>query len=326
MYGQQQFSDEVVLKGDHYFMPFTKGEWTTRISSPFKNEMERIKEIISSWSGVNPPKGFKVDFYGDDKRLEITFAAYVKEDGERCVRTGADISIYINTPSEMFSIEVVDGIYIKPEKSGDFHGFQKISSKGFESVVITKEKMPLYMPVTREEYLKAMIVKADKEYPASERLDRSQVEKQVAEMEVAYRKLLEVDKTAAEEVRKGIDEIRKEVKAMSHDTADDYPSILRRELEHLSTKEKALPAFISTAAAEMYGSAAGLVPENMNQMADQLVKVNPEIEKLCSNNTVNMLILHMRYEAGEDGFHLADKKIRELLGNADIWKLILEGV
>ena len=326
-YCQEHFSDEPVMIDERYFLPESRGEVKYMLSGPWKAEIEKICSIISTWKGISPPKGFETMFSGISSSFELAFAAYIKEDGQKMTLSGPTITFSINNPADVFGMSVVDGIYVKPLENGCFQGFPKFSASRYETVVLTKLDTPLFIPVTREEYLKAMIAKAQKDYPESEKLTDTKVSKEIEEMERVYRQLLEVDKTAAEEVKKGIEEMKKELKNMVTKDEDYYPALLKKELDTMPEQERRLPAYYSLSAIDNRISVSGLVRVNENNNADTLVKVNPALEKILGQaKEARLLTIHIQQEPGEKGFRLADSKIRELMNNESIWRKIYESI
>lgn len=326
-YSQESYSDEPVLIDEHYFLPNSRGEVKNMLSGPWKTEIEKICSIISAWKGISPPKGFEALFSGISSSFELTFAAYIKEDGQKMTLSGPSITFSINNLADVFGMSVVDGIYIKPVENGYFHGFPKFSASRYETVVLTKLDDPLFVPVTREEYLKAMIARALKEYPESEKLTDTKVSKEIEEMERVYRQLLEVDKAAAEEVKKGIEEMKKELKNMVTKDEDYYPALLKKELDKMDEQERRLPAYYSLSAIDDKISVSGLVRVNDNKNADTLVKVNPALVNILGQTkSTRLLTIHFQQEPGEKGFRLADSKIRELMNNELIWRKIYESI
>ena len=326
-YSQESYSDEPVLIDEHYFLPNSRGEVKNMLSGPWKTEIEKICSIIYTWKGISPPKGFEAQFSGISSSFELTFSAYIKEDGQKMTLSGPSITFSINNPADIFGMSVVDGIYIKPVENGYFHGFPKFSASRYETVVLTKLDDPLFVPVTREEYLKAMIARALKEYPESEKLTDTKVSKEIEEMERVYRQLLEVDKAAAEEVKKGIEEMKKELKNMVTKDEDYYPALLKKELDKMDEQERRLPAYYSLSAIDDKISVSGLVRVNDNKNADTLVKVNPSLVNILGQTkSTRLLTIHFQQEPGEKGFRLADSKIRELMNNELIWRKIYESI
>lgn len=326
-YSQESYSDEPVLIDEHYFLPNSRGEVKNTLSGPWKTEIEKICSIIYTWKGISPPKGFEAQFSGISSSFELTFSAYIKEDGQKMTLSGPSITFSINNPADVFGMSVVDGIYIKPVKNGYFHGFPKFSASRYETVVLTKLDAPLFVPVTREEYLKAMIARAMKDYPESEKLTDAKISKDIEEMERVYRQLLEVDKVAAEEVKKGMEEMKKELKGMVTKDEEYYPALLKKELDRMSEQERRLPAYYSLSAIDNKISVSGLVRVNDNKNADTLVKVNPALEKILGQSkNARLLTIHFQQEPGEKGFRLADSKIRELMNNELIWRKIYESI
>lgn len=326
-YSQESYSDEPVMIDEFYFLPNSRGEVKNMLSGPWKAEIEKICSIISTWKGISPPKGFEAMFSGISSSFELTFAAYIKREGQRTTHSATSISFSINNPADICGMTVVDGIYIKPVECGFFQGFPKFSASGYETVVITKQKLPIFVPATREEFLNAMIAKAQKDYPQSEKFTESKASKEIEEMERVYRQLLEVDKVAAEEVKKGMEEMKKELKGMVTKDEEYYPALLKKELDRMSEQERRLPAYYSLSAIDNKISVSGLVRVNDNKNADTLVKVNPVLEKILGQSKSTMLLtIHFQQQPGEKGFRLADSKIRELMNNELIWKKIYESI
>ncbi len=326
-YCQEQYSDEEVMVDGFQFMPYSRGEVKYKLSGPWETEIERFSSIISTWKGISPPKGFEVVFSGINSSFEIIFAAYIKREEKRTTHSSTSILLSINNPAEICGMPLVEGIFIKPSESGYFYGFPRFSINNYDTFVITKLSIPIFVQATREEYLRALIAKAEKDYPESEKLTDSRISNSIEEIEKAYRQLLEVDKAAAEELKKGMEMMKKEAKGMVSNDDNYYPALLKKELDKMPENERKLPAYYSLSAIDQKISVSGLVRINDNKYADTLVKVNPALDRiLCNSKEARMLIVHIQHEPGELGFRLADSKIRELMNNELIWRKIYESI
>lgn len=328
------FSEKIVQNGDRSFLPYTAGEVERSISGPQKQTLEKLCAAITAWDSINPPQGIKVSCYGTGNHLEISFYAYLFEDGLRQTPGGPNLYMSVNTPDKLFGSPVAPGIYICPQKVTDFHGASVYQNGKQEVTVFTQKNIPLFIPVTQEEYLNALIREEEVKSQGTEK--DSGVEDVLREMENAYRELLKTDREAAEEFKKQMDEFRLDSKNQAGDIAATNPAqLLKDELAGLSVEERRSPAWYSPGAGESGNRLSGLVSSENQKWADALVKPNPALVDRSAGGQIQLLIVSWTmgddntnadkprlYDEGRKGFHLADNLMKELYNHAPVWQKI----
>ena len=344
VFAQQRppFSDKTVKTEDGVLlMPYTKGEVKKNISGNYKPIFEKICSIITAWDSINPPQGMQIDCFGYEKRLEIYFRNYVYADGQRFPEEGGPhLEISVNDPLSIVGRPVAPDIYLCPQQTADFQKYPIYSIGVGEVTVVTKAKIPLYVPVSQEEYLKTLIAEAEKnamkDSPTTSQ-DNDQATDQ--EMEKAYRKLLEIDKEAAENLKKEMLETKQQMlktkEEMKHENIDnppliDFVSMLKNELATMTDEEKKRNAY--------YGGEgiSQLMPYEQRQYGEALVKINPAMVQETAKSGIHLLVLSWSvsadnaadehkpylYNKGSKGYYHTDFLMSELYKNKEIWERI----
>lgn len=291
LFAQQRppFSDKTVKTEDGtLLMPYTKGEVEKNITGNYKPTFEKICSIITSWDSINPPQGMQIDCFGYEKRLEIYFRNYVYADGQRFPEEGGPhLEISVNDPLSMVGKPVASGIYLCPQKTADFHGYPVYRIGVGEVTVVTKTHIPLYVPVSQEEYLKTLIAEEEKNASKYSPLKSQDYQATLQEMEKAYQKLLETDKEAAKEFKQQMLDFEKEItKKPEAGQADTTPvSLLKKKLSAMTEEEKRLDAY--------YGGEdiSQLIPYEQRQYGDAMIKINPALIRETAKSGIHLLVL-----------------------------------
>lgn len=320
-------SDEVT------FLPHYKGEVVNKISDKPTSNASKVFSVLSSWQAFTAPQGFKLTAFGDNAHLELMAEPYLLQDGITFANGGASLNVFFNDPSKVFHSSVVADIYLKPEKVADFYGFPVYSNGTFEVTVIEKTHKPLFVPVTQEEYLKALIADEEKKQKSNgPTMSAAEYQKEV---DKTYRELLKTDKKAAAEFKKEMEGVAKEY-ATNLNQVPDIISSLKMELQKLSPQERQQQAYYALAAIEKYGNFSGLVPENDKEIGTPLVRPNYSlIEK--GKDTIQLMAMRWNlttvtaefqsaprlYTRRQDiGYELADNMLTDLYNNSTIWTRI----
>lgn len=335
----QLFSDQVVTIGDDNFMPYTRGVVEKQLEGDQKIMMEKIFDIISSWDSIQPPRGFKVDFYGSNHSIDISFSTYVNEENTKFVKGGPSFSIFINDPFPICGSAEVNDIFLLPVKVADFYGFPIYQNTRQEITVISKINEPLFLPVSRQEYLKELIyAEESKQKNAGNQTDNS-VEDILSEMEKSYSELLKIDPTEAGVFKISMDEFREDQKNEDAGAKPaDMLQMLKRELEEMPLSQRNNPAYYSIAAMEQFGNLSGLVPAEQATEEMALVRISPAFNQLKENTSaIKLLVISWNlgnhnsihdkprfYEGGLTGFMLADNKMAQLYNQQNIWESIFK--
>ena len=329
------FSDKKVEVDGRLFMPFTKGEVERKISGTHQPWFDEVCSIICSWDSITPPQGLKVACYGSDNALEIYFLPYLFEDGVRFAsESGPNLRIFVNSPFQMFGSPVVDGIFLCPKKRADFNGYPIYQNDRGEVTIVCKKSDPLFIPVSQEEYLRALIANEEKKAPQNINADNQAA---LREMERAYQELLKIDKEAAKEFKQHLDDFATDANNAGNGSGmPDMVTSLKNELSALSTEERSKQACYGGASAmERYHNASGLVRDGNSEDSEVLVKPNPALIDPSPANQIQLLVISWSvgdgenvdkprfYNEGGDGFNLADYLMSKLYNNQRIWSRIL---
>ncbi len=329
------FSEKKVEEDGRLFMPFTRGEIEKRISGSNQALFGEICSILCSWDSIAPPQGIKVSCYSDGYELEIRFLPYLFEEGERVtVGSGSSLTLSLNNPLQMLGSPLVEDIFLSPQKSADFHGFPIYRNDRHEVTIVSKKSVPLFIPVSQEEYLKKLIADEEKKNPGNSSTDTQTV---LREMEQAYQELLKSDKVAAKEFKQQMDEFRAEASASGE--GSDMPNVvtsLKKELSALTAAERVRQAcYGGISAMEAFHNLSGLVPEGSEVSGEPLVRANPALIDPSSANRIQLLTIRWLvgegenadkprfYNEGREGFSLADHLMSTLYANQKIWARIL---
>lgn len=337
---QNSFSEQTVTIGEDDFLPYCKGEIIKHISGEKALMMEKISDVIMSWDSLNPPQGFETSFYSGNSSLDITFAAYINEGGMKRTKSGAQLSIGINDPIKIFGTAVTDNIFLRPEKVAGFFGFPVYMNTDHEVTVITKNNTPLFVPVTREEYLKQLIrTEEQKQQNETGIQQKSDSELILVEMEKSYKELLKTDPDVASEFKTEIQKFRDDMKENQNtDVPAGYLSSLKEELKNLSPADRIKPAWYSIGAMEKYGNLSGLVTGSNGEEGTALVRMAPAYSGLINNeNIIKLLVIKWNvgsdnsisdkprlYEGGAKGFLLADYYMARIYHQQKIWNNIIK--
>jgi len=249
---QHPFSNEVVVDGyGNEAMPYARGEVIKRMdfSDPqvpdefqnrYKTTLYKITDVATGWNKLSPPQGFRASFhqtidiaYDDDiyesinndpapyyvSSLEIVFEPYFKsETGKPEVSpqgVSSVVTLSINNPYWLVGLPLINDIYVCPRKTSDFYGYPVYQTNRNEITVVSKKQIPLFIPVSQEEYLRAQMAFWENEM-AKNQEEQQNTENQLSiketfnaekaerlkNMEEAYNALLKYDKEAAEELKR----------------------------------------------------------------------------------------------------------------------------
>jgi len=336
---QNSYSDQTIAFGEDEFFPYTRGRILKNIEGENAAMMEQICRAIISWDSLNPPKGFEIRFNSSETVAQMAFLAYVMEGGLKTTKSGPTLNIYINDPVRILGSPVAENIFLQPEKVSDFYGCPVYRNTDNEVTVIYKARTPLFVPVTREEYLQQLIrtesARQGKEDRGQQKSDSEII---LEEMEKSYRDLLKVDPDAAAEFKIEIQKFRAD---MEKDQDAGAPvgllASLKAELEKLSPAERKQPALYSVGAFERYGNFSGLVPESGKETGAALVRLAPEYAGMTDNrDAIKILILSWNvgsdnaksdkprlFQGSPKGFQLADYHMARLYHQQKIWNSII---
>ena len=155
----QEYSNKPVTIDERTFLPYMKGKVVNRIA---KNDVncQKIFNILQSSEIISKPQGYKVDAYsdGNNSSLEVSLSPYWLDNQTIFSDLGSNMKIYLNDIKATWNslIKYTD-IYLAPVKVGDFMGYPIYKLIDDEKVMMYKGTAPRFLPVSREEYLTALI-------------------------------------------------------------------------------------------------------------------------------------------------------------------------
>ena len=324
-------SDEIILYRGERFMPFIDGpvEDYAESSAEFTKQQMRLvvqmRENIALASSFlkgcdlfHPPQGFKlvvrsntfppVEFHDNESlsgtlRFELYVTLVCNEKPCYDQKTDAWVSISFNDPGMLGHTHIMDDIWIQPRKVSDFYGqpVYRFNLSQREIVVATDGSNPVYLPVSREDFIMTLIahfndIIAEEERMAAMSLSKSTIlssrdsEKQYRrlEFEEAYSRLNRFDPLLARKLKNNYDETERRVREASSDsvriTLSQFLTMqvnvwkegvrkLRAELNAMSPSERRSQAHWSEAEAM---STSGLTPPG-HPGSNPVARINPAI-------------------------------------------------
>lgn len=373
---------EVVID-ERIFLPDSKGELTFEksIASDFSetypgessasclNYLNSVSEIISSWSGLRPPVGAKGRFFAylsDRISLSLSLSVYVKDGGERFpAGSSSGFTITVNNAGSIAGNPVVGDIIATPARVHEFHGYPVYQTNLGNIAVISPLAESAFIPCTREEYAKACLAREEEmlgvkmaafsqedneENPAEM---KAKMDESLKEMEETYKVLLKQDKKLAEDFRKSMEIMKKEVASIDFTPEPGFSKddamkaeldpvrkkimAIKAELAAMSDEERRAQAYLSEDISVQYGQGSGLVKAGVKE-GIPLSRPNPQLVKKGRPAHVPQL-LTIRWDIGNSsdgspwgfsgdasGFGLADKIISDLSNEAALWQRIFSQV
>ncbi|PKP38722.1 MAG: hypothetical protein CVT97_00415 [Bacteroidetes bacterium HGW-Bacteroidetes-14] len=373
---------EVVID-ERIFLPDSKGELTFEksVASDFSetypgessasclNYLNSVSEIISSWSGLRPPVGAKGRFFAylsDRISLSLSLSVYVKDGGERFPSgSSSGFTITVNNPGSIAGNPVVGDIIATPARVHEFHGYPVYQTNLGNIAVISPMAESAFIPCTREEYAKACLAREEEmlgvkmaafsqedneENPAEM---KAKMDESLKEMEETYKVLLKQDKKLAEDFRKSMEIMKKEVASIDFTPEPGFSKddamkaeldpvrkkimAIKAELAAMSDEERRAQAYLSEDISVQYGQGSGLVKAGVKE-GIPLSRPNPQLVKKGRPAHVPQL-LTIRWDIGNSsdgspwgfsgdasGFGLADKIISDLSNEAALWQRIFSQV
>lgn len=387
---QRGFSDTPVkYEGyDSRFFPFIKGKYEAHVNdflNSFNLEYDKrqesllegnLKKIISAFNKyepLNPPQGLDATLFAyaaanefppvSKTRLTGTIELFIMcyqedQEGKPATRheTSSVLALYINNPSFLVGSPILDDIYPCPIKTGDFYSYPINKTGKGEVTVLTNIKRPLYLPVSREDFINRTIAyfqkKIDEANGELKEKDSGLTPKQAFEAgkkqrlkdyNIAYGKLMKMDPKQADEYKKSFEQMERDLEEEIN-KSDDYSvskkdvinkgnsfleqtiSELHSELEALSPEERKQQAYYSVSGQDTHIS--GLVPADY-EGADALVRVNPNLlDSKRPQSDIQLIIVDWgalkprEYNDGKEAFNIENFFFAELSKNGTFWKSI----
>lgn len=376
-----EFSDEIVLYRGERFMPFIDGaleEYTIpstdftrqqlRMVGTMRDNIAEAADILKSCQIFHPPQGFKlviysqahppVDFHDNESlsgslRLEFFVTMVCNERPCYDKKSDATVTITFNDPTKLAAIHIMDDIWIQPRKISDFFGYPvyKLFNGRKEITVATNNEQPLYLPVSREDFIMTLIrhigkIIADDELLANLPhyretqlgLTETETEKRKADFEKAYTNLFRFDPLLARKLKDNFEQAERKLYEAKSDssviiTHTQYINMqlsvwregirkLRAELNAMSPSERRSQAHWSESETM---NTSGLTPPG-HPGSNPVARINPQLidnskpETDLQLFTIEWEVDTAPYANFKQGRSLQYHKLYELSQCGEVWE------
>jgi hypothetical protein len=326
------FSDEIILYRGERFMPFIDGaleEYTIpsadftrqqlRMVGTMRDKISEASSILKACQIFHPPQGFKlvihsqalppVDFHNNESlsgtlRIELFVTMVCNEKPCYDKKTDATVSITFNNPTRLVSTHIMDDIWLQPRRISDFFGrpVYRLLNDRREITVVSGHEIPLYLPVTREDFIMTLIrhfgeMITEDEYLAAQpqskeiELSFSDAEngKRKDNFEIAYNSMFRFDPLLARKLKENFHQAEQKLEEAKSDstiiiTESQYINMqlnvwregirkLRAELNAMSPSERRSQAHWSESETM---NTSGLTPPG-HPGSNPVARINPQI-------------------------------------------------
>jgi hypothetical protein len=181
------FSDEIVLYRGERFMPYIDGSIEVhssvheglsrqqqRLAPEMLDKVTAVAEILKYCPFLRPPQGIKVvikpavlppsEFNESTSligNLKLEFFVTMVCNEKPCYDkiTDASFTLAFNEPLNLAAVHIMDDIWVQPRKVSEFHGFPvyRLFNGRREATVVHANNIPLYLPVSREDFIMNLI-------------------------------------------------------------------------------------------------------------------------------------------------------------------------
>ncbi len=381
------FSDEIILYRGERFMPFIDGpveeysessaEFTRqqlRLVGPMRENLSAAAAVIKACAMFHPPQGFKlvvrsgiqppVEFHRNESlsgtlKLELFVTLVCNEKPCYDKTTDASVTLTFNNPGKLAGTHIMDDIWIQPRKVSEFLGFPvyRFPQAQQEVTIVSAENIPLYLPVTREDFIMTLIrhfsefIADDERYasmPASREtlLSASKADSLLrrADFEEAYKRMNRFDPLLARKLKDNYEEAEKRLALGRTDSSAVFSLSrfltmqvnvwqegirkLRAELNAMNPSERRSQAHWSES--EMMNT-SGLTPPG-HPGSNPVARINPAIIDNTRNDadiqliTVEWGVDTAPYENFRRGRSLVYNKLHELSRCEESWNQVFKMV
>jgi len=380
-FAQVVFSDEIILYRGERFMPFIDGPMEITNAEPgdltrqqqrklpaMKQKMADVVSLFTACSLLSPPQGMKAvmstsiqsplasgdyESFVGNLYLELYVTMVCNERPCWDKKTDATLKVDINDPSRLTAIHVMDDIWIGPRLVSEFfgHPVYRLNDGHREISVISNNNVPLYLPVSRENFILTLInhfeqtISAGESQatrPESETIilvsNTTDKERRKKAFDKDYENLYRFDPLLAKKLNDNYLEAEKRLEQAKSDTAAAFTMAnfirmqlqvwqegirkLRAELNAMSPLERRAQAHWSDSETL---NTSGLTPPG-HPGSFPLVRINPDIlddslpDTAIQLVTVEWGIETEPYVSFKHGRNLQYHKLHQLHECAEIWE------
>jgi len=338
-----------MLLGQSVYFPDRPGHWDQTIGAPAGSPITAIAGILRDTKVFHPPLGFEARLKQNGARLDLMFYYFVAgakgapawggEANTMAEFEWNDLSATLGQDYDLWAegLPLPDGrrISILPRQTAEFGGFPLYDNR---RLIVTRSKRPWWTPVTRQQYLLALIARREEQAnetpavrdPYTEWASHRQERR--TQREAAYAALKQRSPEQAEQFRQKAEQMEAEIgsKLQAARTAQagaatvnpmrQQAAALRQELAGLSPSARAGQAYWGG----MNDTLSGLVAEG-SPNSRPLVAVNPGFfDGSLPRGAMQILTVYFAWadpsrEGPAAATHIGDRRLYEFLREAD-WK------
>jgi hypothetical protein len=331
-----------------------------------KGSLQEISRIVTSTPAMNPPKGFEARFWGaisaKDRYdsctgkncsssppaavLAMMIGQYEEKNGKvrAAFNNPSTMDISINNLGQVFANLPVlyrdsEGYMLPEPKQGESRSeMSSFLNNGRTVAVIASKKRPLWLPVSRERYLKAAIETVGKQIGISEKpvkkVKKKKADKKAAETEPLVERHIFVDQgrtwiDPADE-KEWVENSRSVTTGMMEEPekVKERMQLLQKALDDLTPDERKMQARIDASSADSpqapllptgRSDGIGVVTPNFAYFSKKLPAETPQIITVQWKFSGNQI-----YDPEQSGIseHLSNQKMLEIYRDVDWGSLV----
>ena len=360
---------------DQRLHPDMPGEWKLSIddtilatyalapseAQDYRRRLDALARVFRETRVLNPPLGFEARVHMRpwtdstdctrcrtqpvETQFTLLFCSLFDVDGKMGVAANGppNLTVWVNavdrsvgaieTPIDG-NLHDVDGaaIYREPEKTGELMGFPLFD---YKTLVVTNSRTAYWLPVSREQYLRARIKAWESDLSAIRRDAAAPTDpyrewiqgrpKRRADLERTVAEMNKSDRAAAQELRRVFEEVeatterdlKENAAAFASGASGGIPFLeeqvasLRNELMSMSAAERRAQAWYSGLRFDGTGPVSGLADAGASG-ARPLVTINADFfDRTRPRATFQIAVVHFAWEVGGDEDKIRSARVED---------------